>query len=214
MWTGGTDALLNWCVHRLLNSHIAHFISRLEWLNTFICLSFLQKEGWVTPYWLSFGCEMCLFFLAVKVVERPLNTTSFLIPASFTGTGWCSNFSIVILSSFCWYKSTKYIPVVKAIKIFVAYHENNLCNCLIFIIGFSQEEVLCSVCQAVSQAVAQAACQCVKFAIKKWFVADCICQDSCYSAIVSALISYHAWIQTMNLFVIERVQHLCYECFS
>lgn len=131
MWTGGTDALLKWCVHRLLNSHIADFISRLEWLHTLICLSFLQKEGWVTPHLFSFSCEMILFFFfAVKVVERPLNMTSFWIPASFTGTGWSSNFSIVIFFLlFCRYQSTKFRPVVKAIKISVACQSNNLCSC-------------------------------------------------------------------------------------
>lgn len=93
VWTRGMASLLNWCVHRLLNSHTAHFISRLEWFHTLICASAFSKkvESCRTCFPLVVKCVF--FFFAVKVDERPLNT-SFSISASFTGTRWCSNFSV------------------------------------------------------------------------------------------------------------------------
>lgn len=126
----------------------------------------------------------CLFFCPVKVVERHLNLTSFLIPASLLGSRRCSNFSIVILYTFCWYKGTRFTPD------FCSLPGNNLCNCPLVMYTLMMSRVAPSgyfhlylfgsvwactlvgwrffaVCvRHISQTVAQALCQCVKFTVK------------------------------------------------
>lgn len=125
LWTASTDAIDALTdFNRPLNSHFAHFISRLEWLHTLIRVSASTKKS------LSHATVLFFFqlwnvysFFTVKVVERPLHMTSFSIPASLLGIRRCSNFSIVSLYTFCWHKGTRFTPD------FCSLPGNNLSNC-------------------------------------------------------------------------------------